>query len=340
MLFGGCSSEHEVSLASAAAVIGAFDEARFKAVPVGIARNGAWFVYDGEPDAIASGDWSDGRLVPAVASTDRRARGLLLLDSGLTLRIDAAFPVLHGRGGEDGGVQGVFELAGIPLVGCGVAGSAICADKLLSHRIAQSEGVPVAAHAVATKGMRLADIEKRADELGYPLFVKPPREGSSIGLSRVEDPKDLEEAVRVALLFDDVAVLEESVEGVEIGCAIMESAGRLVVGELDEVALNGSVFDFHEKYTCETADIVVPARISDSERQRIVAVAKHLFRVLGCTGFARIDLFLSTDGRILFNEANTIPGFTEHSRFPAMLAAAGLSLTEVLTLAIEEALSC
>lgn len=340
ILFGGCSNEYPVSLHSAAAVMQHVDSERFDVIAIGIDRSGGWHRYDGDARSIENDSWiGTGRCTPVALPFGKDAHGLIDLSSDTLVHLDAALPILHGRNGEDGSVQGALQLAGIPVIGCGVAGSAICMDKTISHRIAVAEGIGVPEGALVDTGMSGLDVRHVAQRIGYPLFVKPPREGSSMGLSRVESPDCLARALAGAFAYDSEAILEREVNGTEIGCAVLESGGALIVGEPDEIKLNGAVFDYVEKYSCEVADIVVPARIAERDAQRVKRAATRLFRAFGCTGFARIDFFLANDGRLLFNEANTIPGFTAHSRFPSMLQAAGLPLEEVLTIAIEGALA-
>ena len=340
ILFGGCSNEYPVSLHSAAAVMQNIDPGRFDVVAIGIDRSGGWHRYDGDVQSIENDSWLEtARCTPVALPFGREARGLIDLSTGSLVRLDAALPILHGRNGEDGSVQGALQLAGIPIVGCGVTGSAVCMDKTGSHRIATAEGISVPEGALVDISMSKLEMYHIAQRIGYPLFVKPPREGSSMGLSRVESPDSLARALADAFAYDSEAILEREIDGSEIGCAVLESGRTLLVGEPDEIELNGTVFDYVEKYSCETANIIVPARIAERDAQRVKRAAMRLFRALGCTGFARIDFFLANDGRLLFNEANTIPGFTAHSRFPSMLKAAGLSLEEVLNVAIEEALA-
>lgn len=339
VLFGGQSHEYPVSLQSASAVLRSIDTKRFDIVTIAIDRTGCWYRFDGAIEAIERDSWlSSGIRSRLALPFDARAHGVLDLESGAIVHLDAALPILHGRNGEDGSVQGALQLAGIPVVGCSTTGSAVCMDKVVAHRIATAEGIGVPDSVLVDCSKGPSEIRHSAERIGYPLFVKPPREGSSMGLSRVENPETLLTAVAHALVFDEQVLLEQEIRGSELGCAVLETAGDLIVGEPDEVELNGAVFDFKEKYSCETANIIVPARISDYDTRRVKTAAKRLFRAFGCTGFARIDFFLANNGSLYFNEANTIPGFTSHSRFPSMLRAAGLTLTDVLTLAITESL--
>lgn len=336
ILFGGCSPEYGVSLQSAGAVVGHMDTERFMPVLIGITRNGAWYRFDGAAEKIASDTWCNpADCLPAAVSPDREARALLVFhpDGVEKIPLDAAFPVLHGKNGEDGTVQGLFELAGIPLVGCGTLASALCMDKDRAHRLVRAAGVPVPASFVLRRSEDAGAAPALAERLGYPLFVKPVRAGSSYGISKVARPQELPAAVRLAFGYDDEVIVEERITGFEVGCAVMGN-GDLTVGKVDEVELSDGFFDFSEKYTLKTSAIHVPARIPQEKAAEIERTARVIYRTLGCRGFARVDMFLDADGRVVFNEVNTIPGFTAHSRYPGMMAAAGISFEEVVSRAI------
>lgn len=339
ILFGGCSSEYSVSLESASSVIANLDPAKYSPVPVGITKSGAWFYFHGDPKCILEDTWHHAEhCTPAVLSPNRGEHALLVLTGGVqTIPLDAVFPVLHGRNGEDGTVQGLCELAGIPLVGCGTLASALCMDKERAHRLAQTVGVRVPrAFLLDTQDFSLPDIQQQAAEIGFPLFVKPVKAGSSYGVSKISSSDMLSAAIQEAFYYDNQVVLEEAIPGFEVGCAILGTQ-MLCTGEVDEIELQGGFFDFTEKYNLITSKIHVPARISAEKAAEIKACAKTIYRTLGCTGFARVDLFLTPDGNIVFNEVNTIPGFTAHSRFPSMMQAAGYSFPQILSMAIEEA---
>lgn len=336
VLFGGCSSEYSVSLASAQAVVQHMDRERYTPVLIGISRSGAWLHYTGPVERMAEDTWNDPRwCAPAVVSLDRGDQTLLVRRGEQIERIhlDAAFPVLHGKNGEDGTVQGVFELAGIPLVGCGVLASALCMDKDRAHKLAAVAGVSVPNSYVLGRG-EAGEAASRAEALGYPIFVKPVKAGSSYGVTKVTERGQLAAAVELAFSHDDAVLLEECISGFEVGCAVLGN-DVLTVGAVDEIELQSGFFDYTEKYTLKTAQIHVPARIRPEQSAQIQETARTVYRALGCRGFARVDLFLDAQGRIVFNEVNTIPGFTAHSRYPSMMKAAGLSLQEVLTAVIE-----
>lgn len=339
VLFGGCSPEYSVSLQSAHAVLQHIDPERYEVLPVGITAAGDWFYYTGPLGKIPADTWhSDEGCIPAAISPSRSARALLLLrpDGVEARRLDAALPILHGQNGEDGTVQGLLQLAGIPVAGCGVLASALCMDKDRAHRLAQAAGVAVPASFVLAKGEDVAGAAARAETLGYPLFVKPVRAGSSYGVTKVNGREELPAALELAFRYDDEVILEQGIPGFEVGCAVM---GRetLTIGAVDEIELSDGFFDFTEKYTLKTSAIHVPARVDGATADRIRQAAAAVYRALGCSGFARVDLFLTPSGEIVFNEVNTIPGFTAHSRFPNMLKAAGFSFEAIVAAILEEA---
>ena len=332
ILFGGSSAEHEISLQSAAAVAGALDPARWQPVLVGITRQGEWLRYRGPVPAIADGSWRQGDCVPAMISPDRQLHGLVELPRGgaaAVTPLDLAFPVLHGTDGEDGAVQGLLQLAGVPCVGCPLTASALGMDKALAHQLAALAGVKTPRTALVDRRTPAAELQRLARGLGYPLFVKPVSQGSSFGVSRVPGPDGLAPAVEQALQYDCRVLLEEAVPGFEVGCAVLGNE-TLTVGGPDEIELAGGFFDFTEKYTLRSSRIHLPARIPQEKAQQIRGAAVKVYRALGCRGFARVDLFLTPAGEIVFNEVNTIPGFTEHSRFPGMMKQAGLSFAQVV----------
>ena len=326
VIFGGCSPEHTVSLASAAAVIRNIDAEKYEVIQLGITEGGEWFRFYGSPDDIEANAWRADRTkcIPAVISPDRDQHGILefRLSGVRTTRLDAAFPVLHGRNGEDGTVQGLCELAGIPLIGCGTLASALCMDKDRAHKLVMLAGVAVPRSVLLEKLPTSAELAALADGVGYPLFVKPVRAGSSFGVARVEAPSELRAAVRNAFRYDNSVLLEEAVPGFEAGCAVIGNS-ELVTGRADEIELSGGYFDSEEKYTLKTSKIHMPARVDAATEQRLRETACRIYRALGCRGFARVDMFLTPDKRIVFNEVNTIPGFTSHSRFPKMMSGVG-----------------
>lgn len=327
VLFGGCSSEYDVSLQSAYAVVTHLSNEQYEPILIGITRDGAWYRFKGDVECIKDDTWRSGDCCRALISPDRQRPGLLQWgEAGIELtRLDAAFPVLHGKNGEDGTVQGLLELADIPIVGCDARASAICMDKDLAHRLAKSAGVQVPKSLVLYANDRLKQVEK----MSFPVFVKPARAGSSFGITKVAQQADLKGAIETAFEHDDKVIIEEAIPGFEVGCAILGN-DTLTIGEVDEVELQQGWFDYTEKYALVSAQIHTPARIDEDTAARVKTTAATLYRSLGCRGFARIDLFLTPEGDIVFNEVNTIPGMTPHSRYPRMLACVGMSFGTVL----------
>ncbi len=341
ILFGGCSTEYEVSLQSAAAVIRNIDRQIYEPVLVGITRDGAWYRYDGPVERIQNDTWANHpSCTPAVISPDRQTRGLLIFKYGLvaTVPLDAVFAVLHGKNGEDGTIQGLLEIAGIPCVGCGLLSSAICMDKDVAHRLAQGAGIATPPSVVVRSGISEAELLDRVSALTFPLFVKPANAGSSFGISKVTEPSKLFQAVTDALGHDCKVVVEQAVEGFEVGCAVLGN-GELTIGEVDEIELSGGFFDYTEKYTLKTAKIHMPARIDPDTSARIKQTAAKVYEALECRGFARVDMFLTPEKQIVFNEVNTIPGFTAHSRYPSMLGGIGVGFAQIVNTLISLALS-
>lgn len=341
VIFGGCSAEYGVSLESAYAVIKNMDGERFLPLPIGITEKGEWFLFRGDIHRIKDNTWlNDDDCTPVLYSPDRREHKLILFcgEGTESMDIDAVFPVLHGRNGEDGTVQGLVELSGTPLVGCGTLASALCMDKDRAHRLAGCAGVKVPRAMVLDS---IADAGKAAafaEMVGYPVFVKPVRSGSSYGITKAAEAGELQAAVKIAFEYDSNVIIEQAIEGFEVGCAVMGN-DDLTVGEVDEIELCGGFFNFTEKYTLKTSAIHVPARVSPEKCREIKQTAQKIYRALGCSGFARVDMFLTPEGDIVFNEVNTIPGFTEHSRFPNMMKAAGVSFEQVISRVIELAVA-
>lgn len=343
VLFGGHSSEYGVSLESAYSVLCNLDRNKYDPLPVGITEQGDWYLYRGELSLIKDGSWIHSPdCVPVLVSPNRSRHCLLTVgkEGAEYIDIDCVLPILHGKNGEDGTVQGAFELAGIPIAGCNTLSSALCMDKDRAHKLAEHAGVRVPKSVVIDNLSKSEEAENFAREVGYPVFVKPVRAGSSIGVTKVTSPDLLKNALELALSQDREAEIEEFIDGFEVSCAVLGRGEEenLICGELAELELVGGFFDFTEKYTHNTCKVHIPARISPEKAEEIKTIAKKVYRVLGCEIFARVDIFLKPDGELVFNEINTIPGFTELSLYPGMMKAVGISFTEVLTRIIEMAL--
>lgn len=335
ILFGGCSTEYSVSLQSAYAVIRAADKEKYELYLMGISRQGDTWLFEDELSRIPEDTWLEGKVYPATIAMSRSVHGLYVYrDKKVeTIRIDVAFPVLHGKNGEDGSVQGLCQLAGIPIAGCTMQPSVIGMDKDLAHRLVVEAGIRVPASLLLTQESEIEKYSEKIESIGFPLFVKPVRAGSSFGITKVLKREDLKEAVRAAFEHDSQVILEENIEGFEVGCAVVGNE-ELTIGRVDEIELSSGFFDYTEKYTLKTSVIHMPARIDVQTEKQIQGTAEKIYRALGCCGFTRVDMFLTKDRQIVFNEVNTIPGFTEHSRFPNMLKGIGYTFEEIVDLLI------
>ncbi len=331
VLFGGCSDEYEVSLESAYSVITNMDPNKYETILIGITRQGTWYRYYGSPEGIANDTWADGKCVPAVISPDRNTHGLIEFgdDNIARTRIDVAFPILHGRNGEDGTLQGLLEMAGIPFVGCGTLSSAMCMDKDIAHKVVKAAGIITPRFTALRPGFDESQLLNEIGSLEFPLFVKPANSGSSLGITKVLREDELSGAIDFAFQYDDKVVIEEAVGGFEVGCAVLGN-DPLIIGEVDEIEVFHGFLDYADKYTHRISEIHVPARIDSNTAERIKQTASDIYGALECSGFARVDMFLTPEGDIIFNEVNTIPGLTSHSRYPSMLKAAGMTLGDIV----------
>jgi D-alanine---(R)-lactate ligase len=335
IIFGGSSEEHPVSVKSAQEVAKHLDLGKYEPFYVGITKSGTWKLCDG-PQA----NWEGGSCCRVVLSPDSSVNGLLVLERGRyeTIPLDVVFPVLHGKRGEDGAMQGLLELSGIPYVGCDVQSSALCMDKSLAYAVARGAGIATPNFWTVTANEHLVP-----ERFRYPIFVKPARSGSSFGVSRVGRRQELVRAVEVARDYDAKVLIEEAVAGSEVGCAILGNDTELMAGEVDRVALSHGFFRIHQEEEpesgSENATFIVPADISAGTRERVRETAKALYLTLGCRGMARVDMFLQEDGAVVLNEVNTLPGMTCYSRYPRMMAAAGLPLSELIDELVSLALS-
>jgi D-alanine---(R)-lactate ligase len=326
ILFGGCSEEHDVSVKSATEIATSINTQKYEPIYVGITKSGVWKTCE-RPSA----EWEEGNCRRAVISPDRDTHGLLVAEDGegRPVHIDAVFPVLHGKTGEDGAVQGLLELSGIPYVGCDIQSSAICMDKSLAYTVARSAGIDTPEFWV----LNGADMAV-PDALAYPVFVKPARSGSSFGVTKVECAEELDAALTAARRYDSKVLIEQAILGAEVGCAVLGNGSELIVGAVDQIELLHGIFRIHQEAApekgSENAVITIPADLPDAKRDQIREAAKCIYVALGCEGLARVDMFLQEDGRVVLNEVNTLPGFTAYSRYPRMMAAAGMSLSEVI----------
>ena len=335
VLFGGASSEHDVSTVSASSVLRHIPRDKYDVYMVGITKDGRWYLYEGDVSLLPEDKWLDsGKITPAFVSPDREIHGITVLRDGAyeNIRVDIAFPVLHGKNGEDGTIQGLFQMAGIPFVGCDMTSSAVSMDKILTNTVADAVGVPQAAWDCLTayefeNGLKTLD--DVAEKLGYPIFVKPANAGSSVGITKAHDRQELEDAMALALQHDSRILFEEFIDGFEVECAVLGN-DELQTGIVGQIVPANEFYDFDAKYDNAESTLHIPAMVPEEKRDEVAASARKVFKALGCTGFSRVDFFVTkADGRVLFNEINTIPGFTNISMYPKMMEAAGVPYAEL-----------
>ncbi|MDV3221501.1 D-alanine--D-alanine ligase family protein [Intrasporangium sp.] len=346
IIFGGRSSEHAVSCATAAGVMRAIDRDKYDIVPIGVSRDGQWVLAADDPARFELTAGRTPEVLPddahVVLPLSTRETSLQVLEAGQPPQelgdVDVVLPLLHGPFGEDGTLQGFLELSDIRYVGSGVFASAAGMDKHYMKVVFAGHGLPLGPYTVITdrawRADRAAALEACA-ALDYPVFVKPARAGSSIGITKVDDPSDLEAAIEAAREHDPKVIVEAGISGRELECAVLEGHGTDAprTSQVGEVAVhdNHEFYDYEAKYLAEAdVDLTCPAAVPDHVSDEVRRLAAAAFDALGCEGLARVDCFYTDDGRILVNEINTMPGFTPHSMYPRMWAASGLTYTELI----------
>ena len=344
VIFGGVSSEHEVSRMSVTSILENLYNERYVVHMVGITKEGRWLLYTGPVEDILSGAWEQGPVTPAFLSPDPSVHGLVALRDGKaeTIHVDVIFPALHGKNGEDGTIQGLFQLSGIPYVGCDTESSAICMDKAVTHSLLSSADIEQAHYLwfYADRFDAAPDTIKNKIQarLDFPVFVKPASAGSSVGVSKVERFEDLDQAIRKAAREDKKVVVEEGITGQEVEVAVLgnRDCDASIVGE---IGASAQFYDYDDKYINGTSQLYIPARIPQEVSEKIRQTAVRAYRLLGCSGLARVDFFVTAgDNRVILNEINTLPGFTSISMYPKLWMAMGLSYGELLDKLIELAL--
>ncbi|MBP3305917.1 MAG: D-alanine--D-alanine ligase [Oscillospiraceae bacterium] len=348
VLFGGMSPEHEVSLRSAEFVLNCLDPEKYNIFPVGITKNGDWILFGGTDYAmLPSGRWQDCPDNRRAAISPVRGQGLLSFEGDCVVRerIDVVFPVLHGENGEDGTVQGLLQLAGIPYVGPHVSASAVAMDKTLTKLVVDQAGIAQAAWAL----VRNCELDCRMDSVldsmeekfGYPMFVKPAGTGSSVGVSKAADRSALKDALLKAGTYDDKILVEEFIHGREVEVAVMGNASP-VASDCGEIDSGAEFYDYDAKYITDTSVAYIPARIPEDVAEQVRDTAVKVYSAIGCQGLSRVDFFVTYEGNhVVFNEINTLPGFTSISMYPKLFAASGIPgpqlIDELLQLALEAA---
>ncbi|HEX3791158.1 MAG TPA: D-alanine--D-alanine ligase family protein [Pseudonocardiaceae bacterium] len=349
VVFGGRSTEHAISCLSAGSVLGHLDRARFEVLPVGISQDGAWVLAADDPAALTANN----RELPSVTggtalmlTADPSTAGLVVLEperAGEVLGgVDVVFPVLHGAYGEDGTIQGLLELAGIPYVGPGVLASAAAMDKEYTKKLLAAEGLAVGTYVVLRRGVPTLT-EAQRERIGLPAFIKPARAGSSTGITRVTDWADLDAAIATAREIDPKVIIEKGVSGREIECGVLEFPdGRVdasLPAEIRFVADGVDWYDFDAKYLDESCEFDIPAKLDDDLVETIREMSVRAFAALDCQGLARVDFFVDEQGQPMINEVNTMPGFTAISMFPKMWAVTGVDYPSLLAILIETAIA-
>ena len=345
ILFGGMSPEHEVSLRSAESVLNNIDESKYNVFPVGITKEGKWILYGGKDYSdLPSGRWLTHPDNRQAAISPIRGQGLLTFEGDCVVRqqIDVVFPVLHGENGEDGTIQGLLQLAGIPYVGPHVAASAVAMDKTLTKLVVDQAGITQAAWNLVRRTDMGSRMEGTLDALeakfAYPMFVKPAGTGSSVGVSKATEREDLKKALLEAGKYDDKVLVEEFIRGREIEVAVMgnESPVASVCGEIDSGA---DFYDYDAKYITDTSVSYIPARIPEDVAETVRDTAVKVYKAIGCQGLSRVDFFVTwQENRVVFNEINTIPGFTSISMYPKLFGASGVPYSQLIDKLLELAL--
>ncbi len=345
ILFGGISPEHEVSLRSAESVLNHIDHEKYNVLPVGITKEGQWIFFGGRDYAmLPQGTWTSHPDNRSAAISPVRGQGLLTFEEDCVVRqqIDVVFPVLHGENGEDGAMQGLMQMAGIPYVGPHVASSAVAMDKTLTKLVVDHAGVPQAAWQL----VRSADLDNRMENtldtlelrFRYPMFVKPAGTGSSVGVSKAADREALRSALCNAARFDKKILVEEFIHGREIEVAVMgnENPVASICGEIDSGA---DFYDYDAKYLTDTSTAYIPARIPEAVQEIVREEAVKVYSAVGCQGLSRVDFFVTfEENRVVFNEINTLPGFTSISMYPKLFAASGIPYGDLIDQLIDLAL--
>ena len=344
LFFGGVSSEHEVSCVSASAWLRALAQEpcadKYEVFPIGITKTGRWLACNPTPEAMADGSWEQGDCTPCILSPDRGDHGVWLLQDGKAelVRIDICAPVMHGKNGEDGTIQGLFELARIPYVGCGVLGSAVCMDKAVANALMDAAGVPHCKWAAASRADLALNgsviLDGVAAKLGYPIFVKPANAGSSVGISKAADRRALEHAVDIALCEDDKVVFEQFIDAQEVECAAIgnpDDPASVMTTRPGEILAGAEFYTYDDKYKNGVSQTVIPAHLSEAKLDEVRAEARKAYLALNCAGLSRCDFFVErSTGRVLCNELNTLPGFTSISMYPKLMEHEGYSYSALV----------
>lgn len=341
IIFGGNSTEHEISCKSVMNFVSNVSAEKYEKHYVGIKKDGDWIYYTGDTALIPTGEWTKQESnIPCVLSPNKSSKGLLLLDGkGTVINIDVIIPVLHGKNGEDGTIQGLFELCEIPYVGCGVVASGTSMDKAFTKIIVESlKRIPQADYVLVRQGDDNSYVKEAEEKLGYPMFVKPCKSGSSQGVSKAENTEELIKAVELALTHDSKVLIEEAIFGRELECAVLETKDGLICSNAGEAVAGDVFYSYEAKYNNADSKTVTSPELPEGINELVKEYAADIFRVLGGNGLSRIDFFLENDtNRVVFNEINTLPGFTAISMYPMMMECVGFPIEKLMDTLIENA---
>ncbi len=329
VIFGGESSEYEVSCRSACFIIDNLDEEKYDIVTLGITKEGGWYLYSGPTENIMNYTWvDDENNRSCIISPDKNTKGLVVLGDNGTFQIDVDvyFPVLHGKNGEDGTIQGIFKMSGVPYVGCATLASAVTMDKAVTHSLLNSANIEQAHYLWFFRDKYDAEPEKIINRivarLNFPVFVKPANAGSSVGVSKVDSAEGLDAAIKKAAKEDIKVVVEEGIVGQEVECAVLGNRDA-VASTVGEIGASAEFYDYDDKYNSGTSVTYIPAHLSEEKIDEVRSIAVRAYKILGCAGLSRVDFFVQKDGKVILNEINTLPGFTSISMYPKLWAASG-----------------
>lgn len=341
VLFGGCSSEHEISLISASTFIDNLDKDKYDVHLIGITKDGEFFKYNGDTESIKDGSWINKDVKKCIISPDRKHHGIIVFEdnSYSVINIDVVIPALHGKNGEDGTIQGLLQLADIKFVGCDCISSANCMDKELTHILLENAGVKMA-NWICGKSYEDKDVivNRVESKFEYPVFIKPANAGSSIGVSKANNREELVKGLELAFDNDKKAIIEETIVGKEIECAVLgnQNPKSTLPGEI--ASANEELYDFEAKYVNPESTLYIPARVSQDILEKVRIQAIKAYTAMGCEGLSRVDFFVKDNGDILLNEINTFPGFTSISMYPKMWENMGLKIDKLIDELISYAL--
>jgi len=344
LVFGAMSSEYSVSCVSAASVLENLNKEKYDVKVLGITQEGNWFLTDATPEQIRDGSWEKLNNTRAILSPSRDASGLVVLKDFeiFFVKIDVIFPVMHGAFGEDGKIQGLFELSGIPYVGCGVSASAVCMDKAITKTVMNEADIKQARYITFFEKdfneNKESLLQRFENELKYPYFIKPANTGSSIGISKVNNINEAINAIELALNYDYKIIAEENIIGSEIEVAVLGNSNP-IASICGEIAPERDFYDFEAKYNDVNSKLYIPARLDEQTSQKVRDTAIKCYTAAGCTGLSRVDFFVNKDsGDIIFNEINSLPGFTSISMYPKLFEASGIPYSKLLDAIIDLAL--